>query len=863
MTTLNAKKNLIGSDMVKLRLGTINDINDEEHYVELEQLLNGVSNKPLAFYGTLSNAINTLMEQGYGSVEIKPTSENMPLVYIKAGKNIEGNNTVNIVTFGAKCPPTKNRPYPIDGIYSWQTGDIVYNTDFLANRCIGWVCSVNGWEMFGDLDISKDKTTFQVIDPGEELPAASAYNLGKFVLYADKPNQMYKLWYCTQDFLQNNKGNYFLQYKWVNLNDNNSPIKSANIIYNYEGWQVTRIEELEIADNDETYIKELPSYFAIYGRVPELPPDTELDYSEIQSIKIGSKRYALRYSDNQFVWNGEIPVNTNIIINIDTANKRAWLTYAKPTVVELQIYDILPQPTEKDLGKRILYQELGVDDYPVLYYCTQITNDRGVTYYQWVQPKQTKLPAQVAEIEYDNGKWKVTKIGEMEVPNDISSILTKISNTLILAGNVPTNSAEEQILTIGDRSFRLKYLDGSYIGENDILVNTVISVQVNFRINAATISANPPPIEFIDKTIAKVTTTSVGNNGRWFISQIGDVDTSALDVGFKTKLPDKVILIVQAPADSVNNQRLQIGGTDYALTYINSVSVMSYEIRKDAILTIHGSLSSNKLYIPAFPSAASQQAADYTALEDKINLEASARQSVQDQLDAYKEEVSQIFQANAQDRTNIRNSINSVVSANFAPLNSPSLTGTPTATTPVEGDSSKKIATTEYVMRAIASLIASSPDALNTLNELAQAINNDPNFATTMTNSLARKIDNTSGTMTGTLTLMNNMEISGDYYNAPALVVGGNLNSPHIEVGPNAIQGKENANSSANLTINATDGLVIIGKGGLQIEGNVYVKGTITCDGEITAPQLNGNATTATTAKNIPTEDVGGNIWIS
>ncbi|HCS2646153.1 TPA: hypothetical protein OQT61_004286, partial [Shigella flexneri] len=50
-----------------------------------------------------------------------------------------------------------------------------------------------------------------------------------------------------------------------------------------------------------------------------------------------------------------------------------------------------------------------------------------------------------------------------------------------------------------------------------------------------------------------------------------------------------------------------------------------------------------------------------------------------------------------------------------------------------------QIASTAYVMAAIAALVDSSPDALNTLNELAAALGNDPNFATTMTNALAGK----------------------------------------------------------------------------------------------------------------------------
>ncbi|ELC7863716.1 phage tail protein [Escherichia coli] len=74
-----------------------------------------------------------------------------------------------------------------------------------------------------------------------------------------------------------------------------------------------------------------------------------------------------------------------------------------------------------------------------------------------------------------------------------------------------------------------------------------------------------------------------------------------------------------------------------------------------------------------------------------------------------------------------------------APLNSPALTGTPTTPTAAQGTNSTQIASTAFVMAAIAALVDSSPDALNTLNELAAALGNDPNFATTMTNALAGK----------------------------------------------------------------------------------------------------------------------------
>ncbi|EAQ5650329.1 tail fiber protein [Escherichia coli] len=74
-----------------------------------------------------------------------------------------------------------------------------------------------------------------------------------------------------------------------------------------------------------------------------------------------------------------------------------------------------------------------------------------------------------------------------------------------------------------------------------------------------------------------------------------------------------------------------------------------------------------------------------------------------------------------------------------APLASPALTGVPTAPTAAQGTNNTQIATTAYVRAAISALVGSSPEALDTLNELAAALGNDPNFATTMTNALAGK----------------------------------------------------------------------------------------------------------------------------
>jgi len=68
-------------------------------------------------------------------------------------------------------------------------------------------------------------------------------------------------------------------------------------------------------------------------------------------------------------------------------------------------------------------------------------------------------------------------------------------------------------------------------------------------------------------------------------------------------------------------------------------------------------------------------------------------------------------------------------------------------------------ATTAAINNAIASLIASSPATLDTLNELAAALGNDPNFATTIINSLASKAPLVSPNFTGFTTLGDNVAI--------------------------------------------------------------------------------------------------------
>lgn len=128
---------------------------------------------------------------------------------------------------------------------------------------------------------------------------------------------------------------------------------------------------------------------------------------------------------------------------------------------------------------------------------------------------------------------------------------------------------------------------------------------------------------------------------------------------------------------------------------------------------------------------------------------------------------------------------------------SPSLTGTPTAPTAASGTNTTQIATTAFVQTEVANLVASAPAALNTLDELAAALGDDANFATTVTNSLATKAPLASPTFTGTVTLPSTTSIG----NVSATEIG------YVDGVTSAIQTQLNAKAptaSPTFTGNAT-----------------------------------------------------------
>jgi len=108
-------------------------------------------------------------------------------------------------------------------------------------------------------------------------------------------------------------------------------------------------------------------------------------------------------------------------------------------------------------------------------------------------------------------------------------------------------------------------------------------------------------------------------------------------------------------------------------------------------------------------------------------------------------------------QTQIDSKLNtSTASSTYAPIASPTFTGVPAAPTASAGTNTTQVATTAFVKTAVDNVISAAPGALDTLDELAAALGDDANFATTVTNSIATKLALAGGTMTGNIAMGTN-----------------------------------------------------------------------------------------------------------
>ena len=112
-------------------------------------------------------------------------------------------------------------------------------------------------------------------------------------------------------------------------------------------------------------------------------------------------------------------------------------------------------------------------------------------------------------------------------------------------------------------------------------------------------------------------------------------------------------------------------------------------------------------------------------------------------------------QVDGVDIMTLNNSKNSLSTVNGSLLNGV------TATTQAQSDNSTKVSTTAYVRTAVADVVNSAPAALDTLNELAAALGDDANYATTTATSIGTKLPKSGGQMTGNITMAGSQTVDG------------------------------------------------------------------------------------------------------
>jgi hypothetical protein len=151
-----------------------------------------------------------------------------------------------------------------------------------------------------------------------------------------------------------------------------------------------------------------------------------------------------------------------------------------------------------------------------------------------------------------------------------------------------------------------------------------------------------------------------------------------------------------------------------------------------------------------------------------------------------------------------------------------------TLTTASTGTNTTSPATTAFVQQEISALVDSSPEALNTLNELAAALGDDANFSTTVTNSIALKAPLASPTFTGTLTASGLVYPTSDGTNGQVLRTDG---SGNLSFG--TISGTTLNNNTNNYVMTGTGTAnTLNGESGLTYDGSTLaVTGTATMDG--------------------------------
>jgi len=192
-----------------------------------------------------------------------------------------------------------------------------------------------------------------------------------------------------------------------------------------------------------------------------------------------------------------------------------------------------------------------------------------------------------------------------------------------------------------------------------------------------------------------------------------------------------------------------------------------------------------------------------------------------------------------------------------APTASPTFTGVPAAPTAIAGTNTTQIATTAFVETAITNLIGGAPLALDTLNELAAAINDDASYASTITTALGTKAATATTISAGTgLTGGGDLSANRSFALATSGVLANTYgSSTAIPVITVDAYGRITSATTSSVTVG--DGTITCATSGTGLSGSASF--TLNQSGNTTFT-VTSNATDANTASTIVARDALGNF---
>jgi predicted acyltransferase (DUF342 family) len=330
----------------------------------------------------------------------------------------------------------------------------------------------------------------------------------------------------------------------------------------------------------------------------------------------------------------------------------------------------------------------------------------------------------------------VTRSTETRLSNDYGVTFTTLPG-------LPTNATlKNNAISSSGQIIVVTYLSGVYVSTNFGLSwkQTVLNFQ-NVHLSMSSTG------QYI---------MVIGSNQNRIFQSSDYGATFALIPGFATMSPSYSMVSANGQYQIISHGTGMVSSVDYGKTWVSNTN---YVYRGIAMT------SNGRIVVSAISSGIVMSTNYSTEFTDRFKYDVSLNARLRVALDSS-------FNGNLFVGGFIVNTGLTSELALKAPLASPAFTGVPTSITAALGTNTTQIATTQYVRSEISALVATAPTTLDTLNELATALNNDAAFSTTVTNAIGLKAPSASPSFTGTFLVSSaDASFNGNLY------VGGAINN--------------------------------------------------------------------------------------